>query len=65
MVGWETAKGFERYGGETLLRWGAESIIGLHGYCPVGLLTLRMQGWLSMDRVIDVPVYQDILTWER
>jgi hypothetical protein len=38
MVGWETAKGFERYGGRTLLRWGAESVIGLHGYCPVGLL---------------------------
>lgn len=22
-------------------------------------------GWLILDRVIDVPVYQDILTWDR
>jgi hypothetical protein len=23
-----------------------------------------MQGWLVLGRVIDVPVYQDVLTWD-
>jgi len=45
--------------------WGVESATGLLRPLSSRPPDLLMHGWLSMDRVIDAPVYQDILTWER
>ena len=44
---------------------GVESATGLLRPLSSRPPDLLMRGWLSMDRVIDAPVYRDILTWER